>query len=224
MVEYTLTRANRKSIAITVKGSLVKVRAPFFSSLEAINDFVSSKEEWIIEKLADGKEKAAQRKSFSLNYGDQITYRGNLYTIQERHGTRGYLDDTSFYIPPNLTPEQIKRYCIDFYKDYAEMYFEERACVYIERMVVLPKELKINNAKKRWGSCSAKKVINFSWRLLMADDDVIDYIIVHELAHLIEFNHSARFWAIVERYIPDYKDLQKRLRALERKLRCENWD
>ena len=223
MVEYTLTRAKRKSIAITVKDGLIKVRAPFRSPLREINDFVSEKEKWITDKLAEEKEEAAKRKSFSLNYGSQILYRGDLYTIKESACRSGYFDDTSFYVPPNLTPAQIKRRCADYYKDRAAVYFEERVCVYIEQMAVLPKGLKISSAKRRWGSCSAKSVLTFSWMLLMADDDIIDYLIVHELAHLIEFNHSPRFWAVVEEYFPNYKVCEKRKKALERKLICEDW-
>ncbi|MDR2568929.1 MAG: M48 family metallopeptidase, partial [Oscillospiraceae bacterium] len=75
-----------------------------------------------------------------------------------------------------------------------------------------------------WGSCSAKKSLNFSWRLIMADEDVIDYVVVHELAHLIEMNHSVRFWAVVERVLPDYRERQKWLRELQRKLNVEDWD
>ena len=223
MVEYTLTRANRKSIAITVKNGLVKVRAPFHTPVSKIDGFVSEKEKWITTKLAEEKEVIAKRNSFSVNYGSQILYRGDLYTINPGLKWFSYFDETSFYIPPDLTSLQIKRHCAEHYKDVAEMYFEERACVYIEQMVVLPAEIKIDNAKRRWGSCSKKKVISFAWRLLMADDEAIDYIIVHELAHLLEYNHSPWFWAIVEEYFPNYKECQKRLRVLERKLICEDW-
>ena len=224
MFEYKLTRASRISIALYIRDGFFEVRAPFYYSKKDIDEFVRSKEKWMAEKLAESKKRIVARESFSLTYGSEITYRGNLYTIAEIQGGKSGFHGTFFYIQPGLSPEQIKRYCINFYKTRAETYLRKRACDYIERMAVLPADIKINNARARWGSCSAKKSVNFAWRLIMADDDAIDYIIVHELAHLIEYSHSARFWAVVESYIPDYKERQARLRALEHKLGTEDWD
>ena len=90
-------------------------------------------------------------------------------------------------------------------------------------MSVTPSAVRINGAKTRWGSCSGKKSINFSWRLIMASDDVIDYVVVHELAHLLELNHSARFWAVVEKILPDCRERRKQLRELQKRLATEDW-
>jgi len=95
---------------------------------------------------------------------------------------------------------------------------------YAGLMSASPTAVKINGAKTRWGSCSAKKSLNFSWRLVMADDSVIDYVVVHELAHITEMNHSARFWAIVAGVLPDYKERQKQLKALQKRLNAEDWE
>ena len=100
----------------------------------------------------------------------------------------------------------------------------EKVVEYSQMMSVSPRTVKINNASSRWGSCSAKKSINFSWRLIMADDEVIDYVVVHELAHLFELNHSDKFWSIVKYTLPDYKARQKRLRELQKRLNCEDWE
>ena len=90
-------------------------------------------------------------------------------------------------------------------------------------MNVTPIAVKVNSAKTRWGSCSGRNSINFSWRLIMADDDVIDYVIVHELAHIKEHNHSDRFWAVVASVLPDYKMRQAKLKILQKKLASEDW-
>ena len=105
----------------------------------------------------------------------------------------------------------------------AKSHIPLRVAHFAEKMGAAPAAVKINRAKARWGSCSAKKNLNFSWRLMMADDDVIDYVVVHELAHLKEMSHSPRFWAIVEGVLPDYRARQSRLRALQRRLSCEDW-
>ena len=95
---------------------------------------------------------------------------------------------------------------------------------YAGLMGVAPALVKVSGAKARWGSCSAKGNLNFSWRLMLAGEDAIDYVVVHELAHLLEMNHGARFWAVVERALPDYAIRRKQLRLLQRKLSEENWE
>jgi len=84
---------------------------------------------------------------------------------------------------------------------------------YANLMGLSPAHVKISGAKKRWGSCSSKGHLNFSWRLMLADEELIDYVVVHELAHLRVMNHSPRYWAVVAQVMPDYKARQKLLRA-----------
>ena len=224
MVDYKLTRTSRISIGMYVRDGQIEVRAPFFYSESDIDEFVRSREKWAKKMVAESIEQMAKRKSFCLTYGSRITYRGDVYTIAEREDGKNGFVGASFYIPPYMTPEEIKRYCISVYRHHAETILYNRALDFIERMVVLPADIKINNAKTRWGSCSAKKSVNIAWRLIMADDSAIDYLIVHELAHILEYNHSARFWAIVESYIPDYKEQKAKLKALGQKLSFEDWD
>jgi len=99
----------------------------------------------------------------------------------------------------------------------------KRVLYFSQRMSVTPSSIKINGAKTRWRSCSSRKSLNFSWRLIMADSEVVDYVVVHELAHLSEMNHSKRFWAIVENILPDYKQHKERLRKLNQRLAKEDW-
>jgi hypothetical protein len=80
-------------------------------------------------------------------------------------------------------------------------------------MNVSPARITITGAMTRWGSCSGRGSVNFSWRLMLCDDDVIDYVVVHELAHLREMNHGPHFWAIVEQVLPDYKRRKEKLRT-----------
>jgi len=89
----------------------------------------------------------------------------------------------------------------------------QRVAYFAEQMGVSPAQIKITGAKSRWGSCSSKGNLNFSWRLMLADEREIDYVVVHELAHLREMNHSPRFWAVVEAALPDYKERKKSLTA-----------
>ena len=91
----------------------------------------------------------------------------------------------------------------------------QRVAYFAGRMGVSPVQVKVTGAKARWGSCSSKGSLNFSWRLMLADEGAIDYVIVHELAHLREMNHSPRFWAVVEAAMPDYKHRRLQLKRLQ---------
>ena len=99
-------------------------------------------------------------------------------------------------------------------RDKAAAVIPERVAFYAKLMGVTPAAVKINGAKTRWGSCSGKNSLNFSWRLMLCEPDAVDYVVVHELAHIREHNHSPRFWAVVAEVLPDYKARRKMLREL----------
>lgn len=102
--------------------------------------------------------------------------------------------------PPPPSAEEEKRL-----KALARDAFIERACLYAERMSVEFRKIRLNSAKTRWGSCGPQGNLSFNWRLIQAPTEVLDYVVVHELAHLIERNHSVRFWAKVGEFCPDYR-------------------
>jgi len=223
MISYTLKRSNRKTVAIHILNGAVEVRAPLKMPKHDIDRFVKSKAGWIAKRLPLSKERAELRSNFRLTYGDFVTYRGMPYPITERPGDLVGFDGECFFMPPNLTPEQVKRACIQIYRQLADHFLIKRAYLFAVIMSALPSDVRINSAKSRWGSCSGKNSVNFSWLLVMADDDLIDYVIVHELAHITELNHSADFWALVEKVIPEYRELRVRLRDLQNKLAGEDW-
>jgi predicted metal-dependent hydrolase len=224
MLDYTLTRSKRKTLALYVRDGKTEVRAPLRTPKRDIDKFVASHARWIRDRLARSREQAEEREAFTLRCGDTLAFCGAEYPLVAREGTRAGFDGESFYFPPGLTSEQIKAVCVSIYRRLAKIHLTERASHFAKRMNVAPAELKVNGAKTRWGSCSAKKSLNFSWRLLMADAETIDYVVVHELAHITEMNHSARFWAIVESVLPDCRERRKRLKALQLRLAREDWD
>ncbi|MCL2671782.1 MAG: M48 family metallopeptidase [Clostridiales bacterium] len=211
-MDYTLTRSERKTIAIHIKNGAVEVRAPRRTPKQEVDRFVASKEKWIQDKLALSRGRMEQRKTPPI-YGDNIPYRGKQYPVVARAGNRIGFDGERFYLPPNLHSEQIEAACEQIYRGLAKRVLPERVGLLAPRMQAIPAAVKINGAKTRWGSCSNQKNLNFSWRLLRFPDEVIDYVIIHELAHLSEMNHSLQFWALVEAVLPNYKELRKRLSA-----------
>ena len=222
---YTLVRSHRKTLAIHItRDATVEVRAPMHMSLRYIERFIASKEKWIESRLASREKVREEKAAFALDYGDTLMFRGEAFPISAREGGKLGFDGTCFYMPPNLSPEQIKAGAIWLYKELAKQVVSEKIENYVEIMQVTPARFRITSAKTRWGSCSAKKNLNFSWRLMMADDPVIDYVVVHELAHLLELNHSPRFWAHVEKVVPAYKERKAQLQQLQDTLSMQNWD
>ncbi|MCL2425792.1 MAG: M48 family metallopeptidase [Oscillospiraceae bacterium] len=224
MQAYTLIQSRRKTIALYIIDGTVEVRAPYVASKREIDKFVKSKEKWIKDKLSKSIEQVERRDSFNIDYGARILYRGKEYPVSARVGKYAGFDDGQFYMPPSLSTEQVKSACVQIYRMLAKNVLIEKVQDFTKLMPVMPTAVKINSAKTRWGSCSTKKSLNFSWRLIMADDDVIDYVVVHELAHIIEMNHSKRFWAVVEAVLPDYRERQKRLKQLQHRLSGEDWE
>jgi len=223
-VNYILTRSKRKTVALYIRNGGLEVRAPLKVSKHDIDRFVVSKENWIKDRLTRSKEQLTRRENFSLDYGDLITYRGKQYPVAEKICNGLGFDGKQFYISPGLQPEQIKAACIQIYRTLAKHDLTEKTLNFAKKMSVVPSVVKINGAKTRWGSCSSKRSLNFSWRLIMAEEEVIDYVIVHELAHILEMNHSEQFWAIVEKVLPDYRKRKAKLKQLHQKLSEENWD
>jgi len=229
MINYNLTRSKRKTIAIHIRDGIVEVKAPLKTSKAEIDKFVQSKQKWIEKNIAASAEKKEQRDNFTLTYDSTLTYRGKQYPIVAIPEKRVGFDNEQkhFYVPQGLTCEEIKLACVQIYKMLAKHDLTNKVIDFSKIMKVAPIEIKVNSAKTRWGSCSRKyglHNLNFSWRLIMADDDVIDYVVVHELAHIKEMNHSPRFWKIVESVLPDYKERQSRLKKLQEVLSVQEWD
>jgi predicted metal-dependent hydrolase len=224
-MEYVLIRSNRKTIGIRVRpDTVVEVRAPGNVSKTEIDRVVALKQKWIEKHLAACKQALEKKKEFQLNYGDTVAMQGKTYPISERIGDRIGFDGKSFYLPLGLSTEEIKYAVIQIYKMVAKNLLTNKVIDYAKLMNVNPIAVKVNSAKTRWGSCSTHNSINFSWRLIMASDDIIDYVVVHELAHIREHNHSKQFWAIVESVLPDYKTRLGKLKELQKRLADEDWE
>ena len=174
MIDYTLTRSKRKTIGLYVRDGTAHVRAPLKCPKTEIDKFVASKEKWLIDKLTLSQNRIEQRNAFELNYGAQILFRGAEYPIVAKDDTIAGFDGKQFYLPSGLESAQIQNVCIQIYRRLAKVHLTERVALYAKQMDASPTVIRITNAKTRWGSCSSQKSINFSWRLIMACDDVVD--------------------------------------------------
>lgn len=224
MINYRLVRSKRKTIAIHItEDASIEVRAPLHTSKEEIDRVVISNDGWIQKHIATREQINEKKASFTLCYGTTILLQGKERQVVARNGNQFGFDGSCFFLPPDLSSEEIRQALIELYKRIAKKIFTSKVISYAKLMKVVPRCVKVNSAKTRWGSCSGKNSINFSWLLVMAEEDVIDYVVVHELAHIREHNHSDRFWAIVAEVFPDFRERRAKLAILQNRLSRETW-
>lgn len=221
MTEYQLVRSKRKTLAIHITpDATVEVRAPLTLSKSRIDAFVEQKQDWIIKNLEHSKKILKTKKEFSFDETTKLWFMGKQYSLRDSADVR--FDGEYFYAPYDCF-DSSKKSVIKLYRNLAERVIKERVAYYSKFMNVKPTAIKINGAMKRWGSCSGQNSLNFSWALIMSDMSAIDYVVVHELAHIKQHNHSKQFWSIVASVLPDYKLREKKLRALQKELVKQNW-
>jgi len=224
-IVYNVIRTKRSTIAVYIRedGS-VEVRAPFNTDDAYIEDFIRRKSDWIRSHSKTRAENNELKRSFCPYYGDKLLYRGTEYPISKCEGSRAGFDGNAFLMPDYVPKERFAEILVEIYKKLAKKYIPLRVEHYSRIMGLVPTAVKISSANTRWGSCSGRDSINFAWKLIMASDELIDYVVVHELAHIKEHNHSDRFWNIVESIMPDYRQRMAAFDELTERLRTENWD
>jgi predicted metal-dependent hydrolase len=163
---------------------------------------------WVLEKKEKYdryREKAPERQ---FKEGEMFPYLGETYEVFVEDVEEYRVRDGEIALPESEvgTPEGALREALrNFYRDSAREFFREKVDDYAKKMDVEYESVAVRNQRTRWGSCSAKKNLSFNWRLVMAPEDVAEYVVVHELAHLKEKNHTKTFWRIVREYMPEYK-------------------
>lgn len=201
--ELKRVKGNQLSLTIDKFGK-VCISAPHYASIADINGFVDYKRKWI-EKH---KSKILLNKPLVRNFddGEEFYYLGKPLKIRYEPNYKyaiNFVKD-EFVLSSKAKPKA-RIYLESLYKNLAWNYFAPRINELAKLHNFKFKVLKISSAKGKWGSCSSSGNINLSWRLLMSPPKSIEYVIIHELAHTIEPNHSSRFWAIVKEKMPDYE-------------------
>ncbi len=210
-IEYELKTSVRKTIGIRVNARRVLVGAPQGMPLKDIDAFVLSRFDWIMQALDASRaieQKAQERAEEGFSEGAPIPLEGRNHTLRLVRAARKTVrtEGTSLIVsgPDQSTEtvrEQVRRYLID----RAMERLSERVKHFGAIMEKSPGRITIREQKTRWGSCSSLGNLNFNWKLIMAPPEALDYVVIHELCHMIEMNHSPAFWAQVERRMPDYK-------------------
>ncbi len=219
-IPYQLERRTRRTVGLKITQQGLVVHAPKRIAQYQLETILNQKSDWILEKLNALQQ--SQLPPLQWQHGEQLLLLGNQITLNVQHDTRSR---TVNYSPgvlelalPNLETAAISRKVLQWYKKQAAEDFARRLEIFSAKLGVALPKLLISNARTRWGSCNSKREIRLNWRLLQAPPHLINYVICHELAHLKEMNHSARFWAVVGSIYPDYKNAEKELKVWSPKL------
>ncbi|HIJ59800.1 MAG TPA: M48 family metallopeptidase [Nitrospirae bacterium] len=198
--------SKRKTIAlqITDEAKLI-VRAPYRVSEGVITKVINKHKKWIENKKKDIEQRLNTYRPKEFVNGEGFLYLGISYKLQiVEKQDKPIIFENVFYLRRDCLPNARDLF-IKWYKKEAYNKIRERVEFYAKQRGFKFNTVKISNASKRWGSCSSKGNLNFSWRLIMAPLTVIDYVVIHELAHIEVKNHSKRFWNIVKIMMPDYE-------------------
>ena len=211
--DYHVVFSRRRTLAIVVSQGRVTVRAPVGCNSKQIRQLIVAKQLWIRRHLL---RQQAQMPVLSWQQRGQILFEGQrLQVVFCRAGKSDVLLDNDSVIiavsarvaTANLAAWHDKL-LYSWLKAQAEGGFPARLSLWADIMKVNYRELKLGQWQRRWGYCDSFGVIGLNWRLIMAPNWVSDYVMVHELAHLLVMDHSLRFWQTVSQYLPDYPQAQ----------------
>ncbi|MFZ5911000.1 MAG: M48 family metallopeptidase [Chloroflexota bacterium] len=202
---HKLVRSKRRTIALVIeRDGTLTVRAPLRMAEAEVRRFVEAKSDWIERKQAQAAEDAVVPHRFVE--GEQFPFLGKLLPLRLVPDLRPALvmDGDGFRLSRSRQPDG-RALLVAWYRAQARAVIAARVEYFARSHNFKPIKLRISSARTRWGSCSRAGTLSFPWRLVMAPPEVVDYVVVHELAHLREMNHSRAFWALVGAMLPDYK-------------------
>ena len=210
--QVDVKRTNRKKTAsIKIEQGVVQVIVPQNLPQKEIDDLLKQKSDWIRKKMII-QQSVPVSKPKEFVYGESFTYLGRNYRLKVLTGQlqpvklkQGYLQVT---VPMEQKSDQalIRKLLQDWYLDRASDKLEQKSIKYSEQMGVQPTKIKVKEYKSRWGSCNSRGEISYNWKIIMTPHRIVDYLVVHELSHLIHHNHSKQYWNQVRSIVPDYQD------------------
>ena len=234
-VSFKIERSNRrKTVGFYIAPEKdVVVRAPHILRDDEIAKIVKKKAQWIVEKLDLVKNHSHFHPTKEFVSGETFLYLGRQYRLKviksdSKNGEkckliRGRLQvEINNKLNGNNGKEAVKKALVRWYFEHAKKKIPERVKFYACLIGAWPQKIEVKNHKRRWGSCSQNGIIRFNWKVIMAPVTVLDYVIVHELCHLVYPHHSSLFWEKVQTIIPDYATRRNRLKEYSLHIRIFN--
>lgn len=215
--------SRRKTIALSFGADGLKVLAPAELSDREVRAFIDRKREWVLKKHAGFEEVGGLHPPREFVSGEAFSYLGRTYRLHiysaDDASHRGAALRGGFFKVPVRPNERgdgealaVRRRLRAWYEKHAKAKLIERTGLYCDRLGLKMPSVRIANQQKRWGSCDKEGTLRFNWRIVMAPIALVDYVVAHELCHIIEHNHSSRFWRLLETTYPDMNAARERLR------------
>ncbi len=217
-VSYTLKRSSkRRTIGLRIDDGGLTVAVPLRASEKWLHSVLQEKAAWIVEKLAEWEAKKPE--PVRWQDGEAVNFLGEALTL--------HVVSSLFEAPPMLQGRRLYVHVADsmneaaieqsvtrWQQQEASRLFRERVAHYAPVLGVSPSEVKLSSARTQWGSCTVRGTVHLNWQLIKLPLRLIDYVVVHELSHLIEMNHSAAFWDVVKSACPDFRKRRNELRRI----------
>jgi predicted metal-dependent hydrolase len=217
-ISFVLKRSpSRRRAVLTIDERGLTVSVPWRTSERYIARFLEESAQWVLRKLdAWEARKPNQRRWHS---GECIDYLGRQLRLQVMAAPYALVtlhdaDVLEVTLADPTHTDAVHASVVKWYRRHALNHFRDRVVHYSASLGVEPPRVFLSSARTRWGSCNAKREVRLNWRLMQAPAPVIDYVVAHELAHLKELNHSMRFWRLVERLCPGFRQPQAELNAM----------
>lgn len=211
-MKVNIIRKNVKNLTLKIKGTReIEVVAPRSVSDDYIKKFVLSKEKWIKRKLQEAQVKSKKTGVRKLATGETLPYLGKRYPLVVSEGTKNYVDfrDNKFYLTVvDKSSFELKAEVLNsWYREQGRIVFLPIIAKYLKMTGKMVERVTVKTMKTKWGSCNfQKKYLNLNSEMLKKDIRFIEYVILHEIAHLEHPNHSKHFYKYIERFMPDYSD------------------
>jgi len=218
MIEFDIQYRDRRTMAIHIRPpGTVLVYAPIDSDEEMIRERVRSKGRWILKKLSEVSRLDPRKYKKVFADGEPFLFLGKNHKLRivknGRKIPRVFFKEGVFYLETGVYETgRLRKAMEKWYRKKAGSIIDDRVEVYAKKIGRSPRSARAKEQKRRWGSCTLRGDLYFNWRLAMAPPGIIDYVVVHELCHLIHADHSRRFWERVGSILPDYRKRKKWLR------------
>lgn len=209
-LEYRFARRRRRTLGITVDGEGLKVAAPLRAPWGEVEAFLRHKQRWILGKL-DEWARVAPAPVLRCATGERLPLFGEPRELELRHGARGVREEAGRLVVCARRGARPLPVLVGWLKHRALAALAPRAAHYSARLGLGAPGVALSNARTQWGLCTEEGVIRLSWRLVHVAPLLADYVVAHEVAHLVELNHSRRFWSVVSELYPAWREARERL-------------
>ena len=224
-LKIEVVRSQRRTAALHIVGNDLQVRVPKDLGDERVAAILQQKRPWIVSKVAELK-RVPPQKTKELVSGESFPYLGRNYRLKVQDGHQVGVCLSGGYLLATIRPteqgeqrqQRIQQYLDSWYKSRALERLTDKTNRYAERIGVTPSGISVRNLKSRWGSCDSRGQLLFNWNIIKAPHAIADYVVVHELCHLVHPNHSKDFWALVGRFDAAFQEHRDWLKRMGRSL------